>query len=83
MTRKVTFSLHAEHFPLINLEESLALGWPFTIIKAPNPMGKPACSKEHLATFKNSYPASSMARSSAHCSVRQNLLFDNNDKLAG
>ena len=69
--------------PPINLVESLALGLPFTILKASNPIGQPVCSEEDLATFKSSHPASSLAQSFAPCSSCQNLLFDSKDKHAG
>ena len=35
-------------------------------------MGQPACSEEHLATFKSFYPASSIIQFSACCSPCQN-----------
>ena len=54
VTRYVTFSIHVEHPSPINLVELLVLGWPFIILKALNPTGGPARSKEDLATFKSS-----------------------------
>ena len=39
---------------LTNLIELLALGWPFTILKAVYPIGQSACLKENLAIFKSS-----------------------------
>ena len=41
-------------FSPINLVELLVLGWPFIILKAPNPTNQPACSEKNLATFKSS-----------------------------
>ena len=54
MTRHVTFSVYAEHPSQINLIESLALDWPFIILKAPNLTGQPARLEEDLATFRSS-----------------------------
>ena len=64
-------------------QSSRLLGWPFKILKAPNPTGQPTCSKKNSAMFKSSHPASSMAWSSAYRNLCQNPLFDGKNKLAG
>ena len=64
-----------------NQPSRVALGWPLTILKAPNPMGQSARSEKDLATFKNSHPVSLMAQSCVCCSSCQNS-HDGKDKLA-
>ena len=82
VTPHVTFFVHAEYSPPIN-QELLALGWPFTILKASNWTGQPARSEKDLATFKSAQPASLMAWSFACHSLYQKPLFDGKNKLAG
>ena len=77
----MTSSIHTEHPPLINLVVSTRLAIYNSKSSKPNRSASPF-RKEDLATFKSFYPASSMARSSAHCSPRQNL-YDGEDELAG
>ena len=77
MTRHVTSSVHAEHPLPIKLVELLALGWPFTILKALNPIDQPARSEK-----KSLYPTRLNTGSSACRSLCQNP-YDGKDELAG